>query len=307
MGLDGKSLITPDGWFMEKNDMWPGQAMSLKVKEVLYHGKSSLQDVLIFDSETYGRVLVLDGVIQLTERDNHAYHEMMSNLPLYAHSNPKQVLVIGGGDGGIIREVLKHDVVERVTLCEIDSDVIDKTKEFIPSVSAGCFDSAKVSVVIEDGFKFLDRNISAFDVIITDSSDPVGPAKVLFERPFYERLHKSLKPGGILCSQGECMWLHFNWITPLLDVCRSLFPVVDYAYTCIPTYPSGQIGFIICSKDESANLRVPQRTQHANEIARTLSYYNPDIHRAAFVLPEFARRIVEGEVKVAPENEVKSE
>ncbi|MCL4169139.1 UNVERIFIED_CONTAM: hypothetical protein GTU68_045442 [Idotea baltica] len=153
-------------------------------------------------SETYGNTLVLDGLIQVTQRDEFPYQEMLANLPLQCHPNPRDVLVIGGGDGGVVREVTKHPQVENIVLCEIDEDVIEVSKRFLPFCAKG-FDSPKLKIVVEDGFKFLESNKGKFDVIITDSSDPIGPGESLFKKEFYELIKNSLKNDGILCSQGK--------------------------------------------------------------------------------------------------------
>lgn len=227
--LSGLELIK-DGWFHERGVLWPGQAMSIQVKNVLDHHKSDFQDVLVFESENYGNVLVLDGVIQVTERDEFAYQEMIAHVPLFSHPNPKRVLVIGGGDGGVLREIAKHDSVEEIIICEIDKDVIDVSKKFLPTLAKG-FDDPRVQVKIMDGAKFMDENQGSFDVIITDSSDPVGPASVLFETPFYDGMFRALKPGGIVCTQGECMWLHLDLISPLIKSIAQNFFSVQFAYT----------------------------------------------------------------------------
>lgn len=155
-GLNGIDLII-DGWFHERGVLWPGQAMSLKVKEVLHHARSTFQDVLVFESTDHGRVLVLDGVIQVTERDEFSYQEMIAHIPLYAHPNPKKVLVIGGGDGGVLREVAKHDSVEEIVICEIDGEVIDVSKKYLPSLAVG-YEDPRVTVKVMDGSIFMDEN-----------------------------------------------------------------------------------------------------------------------------------------------------
>ncbi|KAI6102285.1 Saccharopine dehydrogenase-domain-containing protein [Pisolithus croceorrhizus] len=274
-----------DGWFREISSQWPGQAMTLRVNKILHVEKSLYQDVLVFESETYGNVLVLDGVIQCTERDEFSYQEMIAHLPLASHPNPKKVLVIGGGDGGVVREVLKHESVEEVVLCDIDEAVIRVSKIYLPHMAA-LLDSPKVRVFVGDGFKFLADNEATYDVIITDSSDPVGPAESLFQKPYFQLLHDALTPGGHISTQGECLWLHLPLISQLRNMTAEIFPISQYAYTTIPTYPSGQIGFIVCSKDPSRNLSEPLR-----KVPET-RYYNENIHRCAFVLPEFARTIL---------------
>lgn len=287
-GLNGMDLII-DGWFHERGELWPGQAMSLQVKQVLYHGRSQFQDVLVFESTNHGNVLVLDGVIQVTERDEFAYQEMMAHIPLYAHPNPKKVLVIGGGDGGILREIAKHPGVEEIVICEIDGDVIKYSKQYLPSLAKG-FEDPRVTVHVMDGAKFMDANQNHFDVIITDSSDPIGPASVLFETPFYNAMHKSLTDGGIVCTQGECIWLHLNLIQPLIKSISETYTTVEYAYTTIPTYPSGQIGFIIAGKGRGSCVKPVREPTDGQQTG--MKYYTPEVHTASFVLPAFAKRAI---------------
>ncbi|KAI9804523.1 MAG: putrescine aminopropyltransferase [Sarcosagium campestre] len=278
-----------DGWFREVSDMWPGQAMTLKVNQILHHEKSKYQDVLVFESSDYGTVLVLDNVIQCTERDEFAYQEMITHLAMNSHPNPKKVLVIGGGDGGVLREVVKHDTVEEAILCDIDEAVIRVSKKYLPGMAVG-FQHPRVKTHIGDGFKFLADKKNEFDVIITDSSDPEGPAETLFEKPYFELLHGALRDGGVITTQGsENQWLHLSLITSLSATCRSVFPTVAYAYTTIPTYPSGQIGFMVCSKDAQRDLSIPLRSWSESEEEQLCRYYNRKIHEAAFVLPSFAR------------------
>ncbi|THD00517.1 hypothetical protein EYZ11_000081 [Aspergillus tanneri] len=282
--------FTLDGWFSEQSDMWPGQAMNLKVNQILHHEKSKYQDVLVFESTDYGTVLVLDNVVQCTERDEFSYQEMITHLAMNSHPNPKKVLVIGGGDGGVLREVVKHETVEEAILCDIDEAVIRVSKKYLPGMSIG-FQHPNVKVHIGDGFEFLKSRRNEFDVIITDSSDPEGPAESLFQKPYFELLRDALSDGGVITTQGsENVWLHLSLITDLRKACKEVFPVAEYAYTTIPTYPSGQIGFMVCCKDANRNVREPVRTWTREEEERHCRYYNQDIHRASFVLPNFARK-----------------
>lgn len=281
--------IAPYKQFHERGALWPGQAMSLEVKEVLYHGRSKFQDVLVFESTNNGRVLVLDGVIQVTERDEFAYQEMMAHIPLYAHPNPEKVLVIGGGDGGILREIAKHPGVKEIYICELDGDVIEYSKKYLPTLAVG-YDDPRVKVHVMDGAVFMDQNQDNFDVIITDSSDPIGPASVLFETPFYNAMHRSLRDGGIVCTQGESIWLHLDIIKPLIDSIKQTYTSVEYAYTTIPTYPSGQIGFIIATKNRGS-CKKPEKSP-TDEQQDNLKYYSADIHQASFVLPHFAKKAI---------------
>ena len=267
--------------------------MTLKVHKILHVEKSLHQDVLVFESETYGNMLVLDGAIQCTERDEFSYQEMIAHLPLATHPNPKKVLVIGGGDGGVVREVLKHPSVKSVVLCDIDEAVVRVSRQFLPHMSA-LLDDPRVTVHIGDGFKFLADNTSPYDVIITDSSDPVGPAESLFQKPYFELLHGALAPGGHISTQAECQWVHLPLIKELVEAVRQVFPVAEYAFTTVPTYPCGQIGFLVCSKEQGRDVREPLR-----KVAPT-RYYSEAVHRAAFTLPEFARAYLEDGKDVMP-------
>ncbi|KAJ3023561.1 putrescine aminopropyltransferase [Thoreauomyces humboldtii] len=297
--MSGTHPNIQDGWFKETTTLWPGQAMTLQVKEILHHEKSLFQDVLVFQSTNHGNVLVLDGVIQATERDEFAYQEMIAHLPLNAHPEPKKVLVIGGGDGGVLREIVKHPSIQSVTLVEIDEAVPRASKKFLPAMAVG-FQHPKVKLVIGDGFAFLEGHKKEFDVIITDSSDPVGPAESLFGEKFYEMMKDALVDGGVVCTQGECQWLHLPLIRDVLQSARRIFPVVEYAYASVPTYPCGQIGFVLASNDPSMRLKAPHPTREAAAAARAvdqtrqvdpakLKYYNSEVHRASFVLPQFAK------------------
>ncbi|KAL0573667.1 hypothetical protein V5O48_008296 [Marasmius crinis-equi] len=277
-----------DGWFREISSQWPGQAMTLQVNKILHVEKSLYQDVLVFESATYGNVLVLDGAIQVTERDEFSYQEMISFLPLASHPNPERVLVIGGGDGGVVREVLKYKSVKEVVLCDIDEAVIRVSKLYLQHMSE-LLEDPKVTVHIGDGFKFLKDHEGTYDVIVTDSSDPVGPAESLFQKPYYQLLFDALRPGGHISAQGECLWLHLPLIQNVQQAARDVgFAQVEYGFTTIPTYPSGQIGFLLAAKATENgsvhDLKVPAKSPDS-----PTRYWNPDIHRAAFVVPEFAR------------------
>ena len=286
-----KEDLIHDGWFTERCVLWPGQAMRLEVKNVLHREQTEFQDILIFESTTYGRVMALDGVIQVTERDEYAYHEMMTHLPMCSHPDPRSVCIVGGGDGGIVREVLRHPNVERVVLCEIDKRVVELSLDHLPTLSHA-IDNERVQVEYRDGAQYLRESPNEFDVIITDSSDPVGPAKSLFESDYQNSIANALKPGGVMAAQGECLWLHLDLIATYLEGCRKNFPVAEYAFTTIPTYPSGQIGIIIASKCDSSKPNKPVRKLPPDE-ANCLRYYNTEIHTASFVLPEFAKRALE--------------
>jgi spermidine synthase / saccharopine dehydrogenase (NADP+, L-glutamate-forming) len=227
---------------------------------------------------------------------------MISHLPLSSHPSPKSVLVIGGGDGGVLREVLKHPTVQRAVLCDIDEAVPRVSKLYLPAMAAG-FQDPRVEVFIGDGFQFLEerRGKGEFDVIITDSSDPSDPDTVegssmpadsLFQKGYFSLLRDNLAPGGTISTQGECVWLHLGLIEKLLKEMSEVFVAdgrggkVSYAQTSIPSYPSGSIGFLIATKDGSRDLT---RSLPDRKLLGPTRYYNPRVHSAAFVLPEFAR------------------
>ncbi|XP_032666467.1 spermidine synthase [Odontomachus brunneus] len=279
-----------ESWFSELNDFWPGVALSLKVEEILHEEQTQFQKILVVKTKSHGRALMLDDIIQCTEKDEFSYHEMLSFLPLCSHPKPAKVLVIGGGDGGIVREVLKHPDVEHVTLVEIDGRVIEISKQYLLHLSSS-LQNPKVNVIVGDGFEFLRRHTGEFDVIITDSSDPVGPAVCLFEKSYYELLAAALKPDGIVASQATTVWESLPQVKRTYEHCKVAFPVTAYAITAVPTYPSGQIGFIMGALNSRANLSQPLRVFSEEELDRMeLKYYNDKIHQAAFVLPRFVEK-----------------
>ncbi|KAL0304393.1 UNVERIFIED_CONTAM: Spermine synthase [Sesamum radiatum] len=312
--LDAKCHSTVvSGWFSEpqsssdktvkevyfNNPMWPGETHSLKVEEILFKEKSLYQEVLVFQSTAYGKVLVLDGIVQLTEKDECAYQEMIAHLPLCSIEAPKNVLVVGGGDGGVLREIARHSSVEMIDICEIDQMVIDVSKKFFPQLAIG-FEDPRVNLHVGDAVEFLRHTPPGkYDAIIVDSSDPVGPAQELVERPFFETIARALRPGGVLCNMAESMWLHTHLIQDMISICRETFKgSVHYAWSNVPTYPSGVIGFVLCATEgPPVDFKHPinpiEKLEGALEYQRQLKFYNSEMHRAAFSLPSFVKREVE--------------
>ncbi|OIT04669.1 PREDICTED: spermine synthase [Nicotiana attenuata] len=292
------------------NPMWPGEAHSLKVEKTLFKGKSEFQEVLVFESASYGKVLVLDGIVQLTEKDECAYQEMIAHLPLCSIKSPKNVLVVGGGDGGVLREISRHSSVELIDICEIDKMVIDVSKKFFPDLAVG-FEDPRVNLHVGDAVEFL-RNTpeGKYDAIIVDSSDPVGPAQELVEKPFFATLARALRPGGVLCNMAESMWLHTHLIQDMISICRETFSTVHYAWASVPTYPSGVIGFLLCSTEgPPVDFKHPvnpiEKLEGALQHQRELRFYNSEMHEAAFALPSFVRREVSCLRDVPPTEGVK--
>ncbi|EEQ98784.1 spermidine synthase, putative [Perkinsus marinus ATCC 50983] len=293
---EGISQLPSEGgrmWFSEVSEqMWPGQSMSLEISQILYHKRSKFQDVLVFDSTTWGRVLCLDGIIQTTDKDEFCYQEAMAHTPAFLHPNPKKVLVIGGGDGGILRELAKHASITELHICEIDGEVIEVSRRYMKQLSVA-FDDPRVRIHLEDGAAFMKRHSSEFDIIVCDTSDPIGPATTLFENDFYDAIYNALTPNGVAATQGECYHLSIPLIRRLIEHSRKHFTDVRYADVRIPTYPCGQIGCLVLAKGKGVKADEPVRTV-PKEMAGKLKYYSTKLHRTQFTLPAQVHRDIYG-------------
>lgn len=272
-------------WFAETNE---GFGIAVKINKHLASCKSEFQQIDVFDTVNVGKMLVLDGVIQLTEFDEFAYQEMMAHLPLFSHPNPARVLVVGGGDGGVLREVARHDCVETIDICEIDAQVIALAREHLPSLSCG-YDDPRVKVHVADGSEFIKSRRNYYDVIIVDSSDPVGPGEGLFNEAFYAGMKSALTPNGIIASQSESIYLHMPTIKHLLKITGKLFKDAGYGHFLVPSYPTGSIG--ACLGSLGPDFRNPVR-KPTPEVQEKLRYYTPDVHKSCFALPNFVLRIL---------------
>ncbi|MEO5375500.1 MAG: polyamine aminopropyltransferase [Alphaproteobacteria bacterium] len=268
-------------------------AQVFRVWETLLHEKTGLQDLVIFQSETFGRVLALDGVIQTTEADESHYHEMMVHVPMVAHGRARRVLIIGGGDGGILREVLKHPDV-RATMVEIDGAVIETSRRHMPTLSAGAFDDPRAEVLIADGVDYMAAEGESFDVIIVDSTDPHGPGQVLFTESFYRDCRRRLAPGGIMVTQNGVPFLQPDELTTSWNRLRPHFDDVWFYVTAVPTYVGGFMTLGWASRDP-AHRRLPLETVAARVAALSLDtrYYTPEVHVASFALPRYVTRLME--------------
>ncbi|MDD5014388.1 MAG: polyamine aminopropyltransferase [Atribacterota bacterium] len=274
-----------DIWIEEKLEIKNGRTLKIKITKCLEKVKSKFQEIEVVESDSFGKILLIDGVIMLTEADEFCYHEMIAHVPLCVHKKAQKILVIGGGDGGTVREILKHDKVKEVDVCEIDQKVIEISKRHFPYL-ANSFDDPKVKIYCEDGNEFIKAHKNEYDIIIVDSSDPIGPAEVLFRREFFEAMFQALKDDGIVVTQAESFFYHQKIIKSLFSFIKEIYPISEYYYTLVPTYPSGMIGFSFCSKKYH-----PVKNFNKIEALRLndLKYYNQDIHRAAFKLPTFAQ------------------
>jgi spermidine synthase len=279
-----------DLWFTEYQK--EGFGITVKVKETLFHEISEFQTIDIIDTEGFGRMLLLDGLVMTSEKDEFFYHEMISHIPMLSHPDPKEVLVIGGGDGGTIREVLKHRSVERVVLCEIDSFVIDACRRFLPSI-AGMLDDPRVDIQVRDGIKYIAEQKGQFDIILVDSTDPMGPGEGLFTEEFYKNVNTALKPGGIMAAQSESPVANKREMSLMYPLLRKAFPIVNTFVGPIPTYPGGYWSWAFCSNNVKPLEYFDEA--RAKEIAQSCKLYNPAIQRSAFALPNFVREIVEKE------------
>ena len=283
---------TRNVWFTDKDE---DQALSLRYTgEILFRKQSPYQKVSVLETTSYGKMLALDNMVMCTERDEAHYHEMISHPTILAHKNVKNVLVIGGGDGGTVREVLKHQGVEKVTMVEIDEEVINACKEHLPTISSE-FNNPKLNLLVEDGIQFVANAApNSYDLIIVDGSDPVGPAEGLFTNEFYQNCYNALNENGVLVAQGESPLFNSKVFVELNHCLKTIFDAnkVDTLLFYVPTYPTGMWSFQIASK---GNVSVKDDLGSvANEFLanNNLNYYNKNIHQAAFALPNFVEKLL---------------
>ncbi len=273
-------------WFDEILEFEAGRTLRIKIRNLLEKFESKYQSIEVYETKSFGKMLVLDGVIMCTEWDEYAYHEMIAHVPMCVHPAPERVLVIGGGDGGTIREVLRHGSVKKVDLCEIDPDVVRLSIKHLPTMACSLNDP-RVSVYNEDGAMFVKDRKKSYDIIIVDSSDPIGPAEVLFSEGFYVAMKESLRDDGIAVTQSESFFYHSDIVHSLTGFAKKHYAVPGYYFTVVPTYPSGIIGFTFCSKKHHPLKDFNE--ERAISLLPQLRYYNPGIHRGSFALPTFIK------------------
>ncbi len=279
-------------WFSEKHT--DDAQFSIKVREQLYSGKSYYQDIAILDTYEFGRILTLDGYIMLTEKDEYIYHEMMVHVPMACNPDIKKVLVIGAGDGGTIRELTRYNTIEYIDMVEIDEKVIEICKEFLPQTACR-FDDERVHINIADGLKYVRKKEDFYDLIIVDSTDPFGPGEGLFTREFYGNCFKALTENGILVNQHESTY-YDSYVDMVKRTHRrigSVFPVSMVYQAHIPTYPSGHWLFGFASK----NIHPVHDMQEErwNALGLGMKYYNTDLHKGCFALPNSVKEVLSGE------------
>jgi spermidine synthase len=271
-----------------KETLHNGYGQAFDVEEVLFEQQTDSWHLIIFRNPIYGTVMALDGIIQTTERDEFVYHEMLTHVPLIAHGNAKRVLIIGGGDGGILREVCRHASVEHVTQVEIDQAVIDMCKQYLPNHSAGAFDDPRANIVIADGVEYVNQSDEKFDVIISDCTDPVGPGEVLFSSRFYEGCKKLLNEGGVFVAQNGVPFLQQDEVITTRRRLSPYFSDQSFYVAAVPTYIGGVM--TLAWGSDNANLRQLSVDEIADRVAKSgikTRYYNPQVHAGCFGLPQY--------------------
>ncbi|UCH72857.1 MAG: polyamine aminopropyltransferase [Rhodospirillales bacterium] len=265
----------------------------IKIDRLLFDSKTEHQRLVLFESDTFGRVLTLDGVVQTTESDEFIYHEMMAHVPILAHGRARRVLIIGGGDGGMAEEVLKHGAIEHVTMVEIDAGVVEFSRKYLPNICKGAFDDARLHLVISDGAKFVAETDERFDIVIIDSTDPIGPAEILFTEPFYANVRRCLAEGGVIATQNGVPFLQSDELSSTLAAFRKLFRDATCYLATVPTYVGGPMAFGWASDDASLR-RLPEGELERRFAAAGIEtrYYTPAVHRAAFALPPYIEDMI---------------
>ncbi|RKQ83691.1 polyamine aminopropyltransferase [Brockia lithotrophica] len=282
-----------DGLWLVDVEEGGGTLLGFRIREVLFEAQTPYQHILVVDSFDYGKMLVLDGIVQTTVRDGFIYNEMIAHPPLLLHPDPRRVLIVGGGDLGAAREVLKYPEVESLVLVEIDAQVVEAARTHLPEI-AGSGEDPRLELRTEDGIRYLETASPAqFDVILVDSSDPVGPAVGLFQPEFYAAAKRALRPGGILVVQSESPLYHRSTVESVLTALRKLFHTVRPYWSVVPTYAGGFWMFTLATDLEELEFRrtLPGNTRFAT----------PSGIRAAFDLPPFLREWTDGLLTSPPE------
>lgn len=277
-------------WFTEKHT--EHVKLSIQVDKQIYSNQSEFQRIDIFESPEFGRFLTLDGYMMLTEKDEFVYHEMMVHVPMAVHPNVKKVLVIGGGDGGTIRELSRYESIEEIDLVEIDEEVVEACKKYLPQTACG-FEDARVKCYYDDGLKFVRKYENAYDLILVDSTDPFGPGEGLFTKEFYGNCFKALKEDGIMVNQHESPFYKEDAYAMQRAHKRIVesFPISKVYQAHIPTYPSGHWLFGFASKKyHPIN---DQRVEEWKSLGLKTKYYNEQLHKGAFALPNYVEEMLE--------------
>lgn len=264
-----------------------------KIDKMLHEVRTEHQHLVIFENSKMGRVMALDGAIQTTEADEFIYHEMLTHVPILAHGAARNVLIIGGGDGGMLREVCRHADVERITMVEIDQSVVDMCKEYLPNHSNGAYEDPRVNLVIDDGMRFIANCTETFDVIISDCPDPTGPAEVLFSEGFYQACHRCLSDDGIFVAQNGTPFLQIEEVKTTAKNIQDLFADWHFYHAAVPTYIGGSMTFAWAAKNQQTRqISLETLRKRFADTGIATRYYNADIHQAAFALPQYVLQAI---------------
>ena len=288
--------MNTDSWINES--LYPGWGQRFLVKRELARVQSGFQDIVIFESFSHGRVMVLDGVIQITEADEFVYQEMLTHVPLLAHGAAETVLIIGAGDGGVLRRVLQHKTVQRAVMVEIDGEVIRLSKEFLPDIAGNAWTDPRADVIVGDGIDYVKRAPdAAFDAIIVDSTDPIGVGEVLFTDEFYEHCARILTPRGLIVNQCGVPAMQADELRDTSLRRRKFFPHVTAYVAAVPTYVGGFMTLGWAAKDPSLttlSVETIRARAKAAGILGSTQYWTPEIHAGAFHLPPYIARHLPG-------------
>ena len=277
-------------WFRET--LHPSVGQSLRIDEVVYEGRSRHQEILIFENERLGRVLALDGVVQTTEADEFYYHEMLGHVPIVGHGAAKSVLIVGGGDGGMLEEVLKHPV-ERAVLVDVDGEVVRLCREHLPSICGGAFEDPRTELVIGDGVDFVRETELRFDVVIVDSTDPIGPGRALFDESFHASCRDVLDVGGVIATQNGVPFFQGPELTRTHRHFSRLFEHSGFFLAPVPTYVGGHMAFGWASDRADLSAADVETLRSRLDSHRIdTRYYNAEAHVSAFALPECTRALM---------------
>ncbi len=264
-----------------------GWQQTFEVTNWLVKTQSPFQKIQVFENPLFGKVLVLDNIVQITEKDEFVYQEMLAHVPLFAHENPKQVLIIGGGDGAILKEVLKHKTVEKATLVDIDGLVMEISQKYLPMLSQGAFHNPRANVIVGDGIDFVKTTNQKFDVIIVDTTDPIGPGEVLFSKDFFAGCRRCLNKNGVLTIQNGVVFLQKEELKMTQKNLSPYFKNITFYLADVPTYIGGAMAMGFATNN-TKYLKMKQK-ELENKISKNiqgkLKYYTPKIHKAAFALP----------------------
>lgn len=283
------TLTTESGGMLFFEAHCPSGGLFLKISRHLVHRRSPYQTIDFFETADYGRVMTLDRLVMLSERDEAHYHEMLVHVPMTAHPQPRRVLVVGGGDGGTLRELLRHPVLERVVQVEIDREVVELSRQFFPWAEA-VYDHPKVELVIDDAADYIRNAKEDFDVVVVDSTDPIGPGAALINEEFYRGVARALRDGGLMSCQMGSPFYSGDQIAGVVHGWQRVFADWRLYSVHIPLYPGGVWTMGLAAKSSGSDFS-PRKVRY-DTISGKMKYYNMDIHKASFVLPEYLRRIL---------------